>query len=32
MRSRLAHGEGLLQLANAVLRVWICILQDLGIF
>jgi hypothetical protein len=32
MLTQLGHGEGLLQLANAMLRVWIRIPQDLGIF
>jgi hypothetical protein len=32
MLTQLGHGEGLLQLANAMLRIWIRIPQDLGIF
>ena len=32
MLTQLGHGEGLLQLSNAVLKVWIRIPQDLGIY
>ena len=32
MLTQLGHGEGLLQLSNAVLKIWIRIPQDLGIF
>jgi hypothetical protein len=32
MLTQLGHGEGLLQLSNAVLKVWIRIPRDLGIF
>jgi hypothetical protein len=32
MLTQLGHGEGLLQLSNAMLKVWIRIPQDLGIF
>jgi type IV secretory pathway VirB4 component len=32
MLTQLGHGEGLLQLANAMLKVWIRIPQDLGIY
>jgi hypothetical protein len=32
MLTQLGHGEGVLQLSNAMLRVWIRIPQDLGIF
>ncbi|MEA1977103.1 MAG: ATP-binding protein, partial [Chloroflexota bacterium] len=32
MLTQLGHGEGLLQLSNAILKVWIRIPRDLGIF
>lgn len=32
MLTQLGHGEGLLQLSNAMLKVWIRIPQDLGVF
>lgn len=32
MLTQLGHGEGLLQLSNAVLKVWIRIPRDLGVF
>jgi hypothetical protein len=32
MLTQLGHGEGLLQLSNAILKVWIRIPQDLGVF